>query len=404
MAEVVIAGGGLAAASTAESLREQGFDGSIEIITTENHLPYDRPPLSKEFLAGDMAAEDLTLHDQAWYDERSITVRQGVSVTGVDASSRSVTLSDGESVDYSTLVLATGSEPRRLDLEGASLSGVLTLRSYEDSVALKEKLGSADGTDLVVVGGGWIGLEVGAHFRTAGATVTVLEAGEQPLKGALGATMGEWFANFHRKHGVDVRTGAKVDGFTGAGGSVTGVRLAGGETVPADLVLVGVGATPRVELAEDAGVEVDNGVIVDEHGRTSDEHIYATGDIANYPDPVLGRLRVEHWAQALNHPKAVAAAIAGQSEPYDKAPFFYSDQFDLGMEYAGHGAAEDELVVRGSLDDAEYIAFWVRDGHVTAGMNVNVWDVTDEIQRLIRDRVAVDERLADPKVALTDLR
>lgn len=408
MADVVIAGGGLGAASTAESLREQGFEGSIVIVAAEDHLPYDRPPLSKEFLGGEMSAEDLTLHDQAWYDDKQITVRRGVSVTGVDAAARTVTLRGDseqvESLDYSTLVLATGSEPRRLELPGADLDGILSLRSVEDSVTIKDKLAGADGTSLVVVGGGWIGLEVGAHFRTAGAKVTVLEAGDQPLQGALGPKLGEWFAEFHRDHGVVVRTGAEVAGFVGEDGEVSGVELAGGEVVPADLVLVGVGAAPRIALAEDAGVAVDNGIVVDEFGRTSDEHIYATGDIANYPDAVLGRLRVEHWAQALNHPKAVAAGIVGKDEPYDKAPFFYSDQFDLGMEYAGHAAPDDELVVRGSLDDGEYIAFWVREGHVTAGMNVNVWDVTDEIQRLIQQRVEVDERLADPKVPLDELR
>lgn len=406
MADVVIAGGGLGAASTAESLREQGFQGSIVIVAAEDHLPYDRPPLSKEFLGGEMSAEDLTLHDQAWYDEKSITVRRGVTVTGVDAEARTVTLGgagDGESMGYSTLVLATGSEPRRLDLDGADLDGILSLRSVEDSITIKEQLASAKGRNLVVIGGGWIGLEVGAHFRTAGAGVTVLEAGDQPLQGALGAKLGEWFANFHRDHGVDVRTGAKVAGFVGEAGKVNGVELAGGEVVPADLVLVGVGAAPRTDLAESAGVEVDNGVVVDQFGRSSDKNIYATGDIANYPDAVLGRLRVEHWAQALNHPKAVAAAIAGKDEPYDKAPFFYSDQFDLGMEYAGHAGPDDEVVIRGSLNEGEYIAFWVRDGKVTAGMNVNVWDVNEDIQRLIQQQVTVDERLADPKVPLGEL-
>lgn len=404
MAEVVIVGGGLAAASTAESLREQGFVGDIVMVSGEARLPYDRPPLSKEFLKDDMPADDLQLHTQHWYDEQKITVLQGVTATGIDTTAQTVTTDDGQTLEYRKLVLATGSEPRRLTLDGADLDNVVTLRTFEESVALKEALSRAEGMNVAVVGGGWIGLEVGSAFRAAGATVTVLETQEQPLLAALGSTMGSWFADFHRGHGVDVRTSTTVQGFKKVDDRTVGAVLLGdGSEVPADLVLVGIGADPRVELAEQAGLEVDNGVVVDEHGRSSNPDVFATGDIASYPDPVLGRLRVEHWAQALNHPKAVASAIAGKNEPYDKAPFFYSDQFELGMEYAGHASPGDELVIRGSTDKVEFIAFWVREGHVTAGMNVNIWDVNEDIQKLIQDKVTVDERLTDPKIPLTKL-
>ncbi|MDN5726963.1 MAG: NAD(P)/FAD-dependent oxidoreductase, partial [Propionibacteriales bacterium] len=308
MGRVVIVGGGLAGASTAEALREDGYDGEVVLLAAEPHLPYDRPPLSKGFLKGETALDEVTLHDQQWYDDQQITVRTGVQVTGITTSAREVTLEGGERIGYDTLVLATGSEPRRLTLPGAELDGVLTLRRLEDSERLKDELARAEGRRLVLIGGGWIGLEVGSAFRDAGAEVTVLEHAEQPLLAALGPVMGAYFADLHRRHGTDVRTGATVRSIKAGSNptSVGSVVLGDGTEVPADLVLVGVGATPRTELAETAGLEVDNGIVVDAQGRTSDPTVFATGDIANFPDPVFGRIRIEHWAHALNHPKAVA--------------------------------------------------------------------------------------------------
>jgi len=406
MSGVVIVGGGLAGARTAEALREVGYGGDIVILAGERHLPYDRPPLSKGYLKGETGLDEVQLHDQHWYDEHKITVQQGVQVTEIALSDHLVLTDTGQHLGYEQLVLATGSSPRHLDLPGADLDGVVYLRTVEDSNRLKELLAAAGSLRLAVIGGGWIGLEAASAFADAGAQVTVLEAQEQPLQNALGVEMGAFFATLHRDHGVDLRTQVGVAGLTPADGGrrVGSVELTDGTSVPADLVLVGIGAAPNVDLARNAGLTVDNGVVVDGQGRTSDPDVFATGDIASYPDPVLGRLRVEHWANALNHPPSVAQAITGGSAAYDKLPFFYSDQYDLGLEYAGRGGPSDALVVRGDLAAREFVAFWLRGGRLTAGMNVNVWDVTDDIQRLISAQTPVDPaRLADPSVPLDQL-
>lgn len=403
MAGVIIVGGGLAGARTAETLRESGYSGDITILAGESHLPYDRPPLSKGYLKGEAALDEVELHDQAWYDEHKIAVKQGTSVTEILPAEHQISIDSGERLDYEQLVLATGSSPRQLDLPGANLKGVMYLRTIEDSDALKSALSDAGSRQLVVIGGGWIGLEVASAFADAGAKVTVLESGEQPLQNALGSDMGAFFAKLHRSHGVDLRTEVAVESIESDddGAAVGSVKLTDGTKIAANLVLVGIGAAPNVEFARAAGLTVDNGVVVDKHGRTSEPDIFATGDIANYPDRVLGRLRVEHQTTAITHPLAVAQAITGESDGYDERPFFYSDQYDLGLEYTGRGAPDDQLVIRGDQDKAEFIAFWVRDNKLTAGMNVNVWDVSEQIAELISNEMTVDPaKLADPEVPL----
>ena len=405
--QVVIVGGGLAGAGTAVALRDQGFTGSIVVFAAENHVPYDRPPLSKAYLKGEAVASEGEIKPPGWYAAHDVDLRLGTAVTAVEREAHQVVSTDGGRTAYDKLVLATGSSPRRVDLPGHDLGGVLALRTIEDSDALRAGIGT--GARIVIIGAGWIGLEVASAARDAGASVTVLESAEQPLA-VMGETIGRFFATLHRAHGVDLRLGVQVASIEAAEGSrkVGSVTLADGTSIPADLVLVGIGATPNTDLAVTAGLDVDNGILVDAQGRSSDPDVFAVGDVANAETPSFGeRLRVEHWANALDRPASVARGVLGREGGFDQLPFFYSDQYDLGLEYSGHASPTDELVVRGDLDSGEFIAFWL-DGAtdvVRAGMNVNVWDVQDDIQELISSKVAVDRaKLADPDVPLTSAK
>ena len=398
----VVVGGGLAGAKSVEALREKGFEGRVVLLGAETHLPYERPPLSKDYLRSGEKLEDAFVHDEQWYAAHDIDVRTGTEVTAIERDAHEVVTSSGERVHYDRLLLATGSSPRHLSMTGVDLDGVLSLRTIEDSDAIRATFG--EGHSLVLIGGGWIGLEVAAAAREAGTEVVVLEALELPLVRVLGTRVAQVFADLHREHGVDLRTEVKVESIDGTG-SVSGVRLADGTVLPADAVVVGIGASPNVALAEAAGLAVDNGVTADAVGRASDPDIFAVGDVANVEHPLLGqRVRVEHWANALNQPQVVVAAMLDQDGPQPELPYFYTDQYDLGMEYLGLGGPDDDVVVRGDLEKREFIAFWTREGRVVAGMNANVWDVTDDIKSLILSKAAVDPaRLADPAVPLAEL-
>jgi 3-phenylpropionate/trans-cinnamate dioxygenase ferredoxin reductase component len=400
----VIVGASLAGAKAAETLRAEGFDGRLVMIGAESERPYERPPLSKDYLLGKAERDTIYVHPARWYAEHEVDLRLGVAATGLDTAGHEVTLADGSRVGYTKLLLATGSSPRRLPAPGADLHGVLYLRSVQDSDRLKAAFGAA--SRVAVVGGGWIGLETAAAARSAGAEVTVLEAAELPLLRVLGREVAEVFASLHRDHGVDVRTGVQVAEITGAG-RADGVLLGDGSRVAADVVVVGVGITPNTQLAAQAGVKVENGIMVDERLRSSDPDIYAAGDVACAFHPLLGRhIRVEHWANALNQPLIAARAMLGQDVVYDRVPYFYTDQFDLGMEYSGHvdPGGYDRVVFRGDVPGREFLAFWVGDGRVLAGMNVNIWDVNDKIAALVRAGQPVDPaRLADPDVPLEAL-
>jgi 3-phenylpropionate/trans-cinnamate dioxygenase ferredoxin reductase subunit len=398
----VVVGGGLAGAKTAEALRERGFEGRIILFAGEPHLPYERPPLSKDYLKTGDKLEDVFVHDEDWYAAHDVEVRTASTVAGIDRDAKEVVTDSGERTAYNRLVVATGSSPRRLSIPGADLEGVFTLRTIEDSQAIRAAL--APGRRIVFVGGGWIGLEVASAAREAGAEVTVLESLDLPLVRVLGPQVAQVFADLHREHGVDLRTGVSVEALEGET-TVTGVRLGDGSVVPADAVVVGIGAAPNVELAEAAGLAVDNGITADAVGRTSDPDIFAVGDVANVEHPFLGqRIRVEHWANALNQPQLVAAAVLDQDGPDAELPYFFTDQYDLGMEYHGLGSPDDEVVVRGDLASREFVAFWVRDGRVKAGMNVNVWDVGDAIKALIRSSNGVKpDQLADSDIPLETL-
>ena len=402
----LIVGASLGGAKAAEALRAAGYDGRVVLLGAESELPYERPPLSKGYLQGKAERETIYVHPREWYDDADIDLRLGVTVTGIDRAAHEVVLTDGSRIGYTKLLLTTGSSPRQLQLPGADLDGVLYLRSAGDSDRIKALLARAG--RIAVIGAGWIGLEVTAAAREAGVAVTVLEAAELPLLRVLGSEVASVFAALHAEHGVDLRFGVQITEITGSDGRADGVRLSDGSLIPVDAVIVGIGITPNTELAAAAGLDVDNGIRVDAQLRSSDPDIYAAGDVASAFHPLLGKyIRVEHWANALNQPQAAARAMAGEDVSYDRVPYFFTDQYDLGMEYSGYVEPDgyDEVVFRGDVDRREFVAFWLGNGgRVLAGMNVNVWDVNDAIQALVRAGQPVDKAaLADPETPLESL-
>ncbi|MDO0932928.1 FAD/NAD(P)-binding oxidoreductase [Streptomyces sp. DG2A-72] len=411
----VIVGGGLAGAKAAETLRAEGFHGRVILICDERDHPYERPPLSKGYLLGKEERDSVFVHEPAWYARNDIELHLGQTVDAIDRTAKTVRFGeDGTVVRYDRLLLATGAEPRRLDIPGTDLAGVHHLRRLAHAERLKGVLTSLgrDNGHLVIAGAGWIGLEVAAAAREYGAEVTVVEPEPTPLHGVLGPELGTLFAELHREHGVRFHFGARLTEITGQDGMVLAARTDDGEEHPAHDVLAAIGAAPRVALAESAGLDIaerayGGGVLVDEQLRTSDPDIYAAGDVAAFPHALFGtRVRVEHWANALNGGPAAARAMLGRDVTYDRVPYFFSDQYDLGMEYSGWAppGTYDEVVIRGDAGKREFIAFWVKEHRVLAGMNVNVWDVTDPIQQLIRSSARVDtEALADPHVPLENL-
>ncbi|MFH8340673.1 NAD(P)/FAD-dependent oxidoreductase [Streptomyces sp. AM6-12] len=411
----VIVGGGLAGAKAAETLRAEGFTGRVILICDERDHPYERPPLSKGFLLGKAERDSVFVHEPAWYARNDIELHLGQTVDHIDRPAKTVRYGDdGTLVRYDKLLLVTGAEPRRLDIPGTGLAGVHHLRRLAHAERLKGVLAALgrDNGHLVIAGAGWIGLEVAAAAREYGAEVTVIEPEPTPLAAALGPELGNVFAQLHSGHGVRFHFGRRLTEIIGQDGMVLAVRTDDGEEHPAHDVLAAIGAVPRVALAEAAGLEIADrahggGIVVDERLRTSDPDIYAAGDVAAFPLELFGtRVRVEHWANALNGGPAAARSMLGQDAVYDRVPYFFTDQYDLGMEYSGWAppGSYDQVVIRGDMGKREFIAFWVREGRVLAGMNVNVWNVTEHIQRLIRSRSRVDtDALADPHVPLERL-
>jgi 3-phenylpropionate/trans-cinnamate dioxygenase ferredoxin reductase component len=394
----VIVGAALAGAKAAETLREEGFDGRVVLIGNEPDRPYERPPLSKDYLRGESEREAAYVHPASFYEEKDIELRTETIVTAVDLAAREVAIGD-ERLGFDKLLLAPGAEPRRLPVPGAELDGVRYLRSFGDSDALRGAI-EASGR-VAVIGAGWIGAEVAASARQKGLEVCLIEQLDAPLERVLGREVGEIYGAIHRDHGVELLTGTAVEAIEGSGRAER-VRLAGGRVVDCDFVVVGIGVAPRTALADAAGLEVGDGILVDERLRTSHEHVFAAGDAAGAWHPLFEqRLRVEHWHNALEQGPAAARSMLGKDEPYDRIPYFFSDQYDVGMEYAGHATEWDNVVFRGDVDSREFIAFWLKDGRVLAGMNVNVWDVTDDIQALIRSRAQIDpDRLRDTDTPL----
>jgi 3-phenylpropionate/trans-cinnamate dioxygenase ferredoxin reductase subunit len=409
----VVVGASLAGAKAVETLRAEGFTGRLVLVGEDTERPYERPPLSKGYLQGKDPREKAFVHDAHWYVEQDIELVLGARATGLDAKAHTVTLDALAPLKYDKLLLATGSRPRLLDTPGADNLGVRYLRTMRDADALLEAL--RRGGNVVVVGAGWIGLETAAAARGHGASVTVVEMDSAPLRRVLGNELAALFADLHRANGVEFRFGSGVREFGGLAGRLTNVVLDDGTEIPADVAIVGVGITPVTDLAEAAGLEVDNGVVTDASLRTSDPDIYACGDVANSHNPLFDRrIRVEHWSNALNGGKAAALSMLGREVVYDRVPYFFTDQYDLGMEYSGYVGPDgyERVVFRGdpALVDGktpEYVAFWTAGGRVLAGMNVNVWDVNEDVQKLVRAGcagTAVDlDRLADPNVPLSDL-
>ena len=395
----VITGAALAGAKAAEALREEGFDGRIVLIGDEPEQPYERPPLSKDYLRGEVPRESAQVHPESFYDDNSIELRTSATVERIDVDARQVVLSGGEEIAWDRLLLATGARPRRLSVPGADLDGLYYLRELRDADALAARL--REGGRAVVIGGGWIGAEVAASARQLGVEVTLVEMASLPLERVLGAELGRFYAGVHRDHGVELLTGVGVERFEGTG-RVERVALSDGRAIDCDFVVAGIGVTPRTELADAAGIATDDGISVSERLETSASGVFACGDVANALHPFYGRrLRVEHWANALNQPATAARAMLGKPAAYERLPYFYSDQYDVGMEYTGYAARWDEVVFRGDPDSREFIAFWLDDGRVVAGMNVNVWDVVDSIEALIRTRRPVDAaKLRDVDVPL----
>jgi 3-phenylpropionate/trans-cinnamate dioxygenase ferredoxin reductase component len=398
----VIVGASLAGAKAAETLRAEGFEGRVVLIGAEHERPYERPPLSKEYVRGEVGREKVYVHDDGYYAEHDIELLLGRTAVSLDTVIGQVALDDGSRLRYDRLLLTTGAEPRRLSIPGEALDGVLYLRSVEDSDVLRERLDR--GGSVVVVGAGWIGAEVAASARQRGLEVTVVEPSSVPLERVLGAELGAVYRDIHADHGVRMLLGTGVEAFAGAT-AVERVRISDGRELDCDFVVVGVGVQPRTALAVQGGLYVDDGIVVDEFLQTSAPGVFAAGDVAmtDYPSDAR-RIRVEHWANALHQGPVAARNMLGRSEVYDRVPYFFSDQYDVGMEYAGFARTWDRVVLRGDPASREFIAFWLVGDRVVAGMNVNVWDVTEHIQQLIRARAPVDDRrLADPEVPLEDL-
>lgn len=407
---MVIIGASLAGAKAAQALREEGWDGPIELIGNELDLPYERPPLSKGYLQGKEPRDKAFVHDGAWYVENQIGLRLGRTAAAFDRKQHVVHLDDGTEVPYAKLLLTTGSTPKHLPIPGGDAPNLSYFRTLEDSERTRAQL--IPGSRLVIIGAGWIGLEVAAAAREQDVEVTVLEAAAQPLLRALGPDVGALFAHLHRTHGVDLRLNTNVDSFTleeKDGVEVASrVRLTDGTEIEADHFLIAVGISPNTKLAEAAGLEVNDGIVVDQTLRTADPDVFAAGDVARAWHPFYEQpIRVEHWANALNQPKVAAASMLGADQEYTRLPYFFSDQYDLGMEFVGHVPHEgyDQVVFRGDPDSGTYVAFWLSaDRRVLAGMNVNVWDVVDEVRALILGRAEIDvARLKDPGVPLAEV-
>ncbi len=392
-----IVGGGLAGVNAASELRRRGYDGDITLIGAEPHPPYDRPPLSKGLLLGKETPESTTVYSEEWFAEHDVDLRTGAPVTGLDTRARTL-VTGGETVRYDELLIATGSQPRHLAMADESGADVVYLRTLEDSARVARHLTGS----VVIVGAGWIGLEVAAAVREAGGRVTVVEMLPWPLHNVLGDEVAPMFAALHRAHGVDLRLGASVAAISHEGGR-TSVRLGDGDVLHPDMVLVGIGAAADDALAAQAGVPTDRGVLADARLATAVPHVFAAGDVAVHDHPVYGRLRVEHWDTAIKQGRHAARSMMGGVEPYAEHPYFFSDQYDVGMEYVGHVAAADAeaVVVRGDPDAFRMTALWIAGGVVAAGMHANDWDATALIRPLL-GRPATDA-VRDPGVPLADL-
>ena len=398
---VVIIGGGQAGGQAALSLRQNGFEGTITIVGDERYLPYERPPLSKSFLAGEVTEERMFMRPAAFYAEKHISLLQNITVTRIDRAARRVYFENGESLVYTKLVLSTGGRVRKMTCPGADLPGVHYLRNIDDVLAFRDRL--TLGAKLVIVGGGYIGLEVAAVAVKRGCNVTVLEMLPLVLNRVVAPEMSHFYTDVHRAAGVDIRASTAVTAFEG-NGKVERV-ICGNKVFEADVVIVGIGIVPNVELATAAGLAADNGIVVDDCTRTGDPNIFAAGDCTNHPNDIIGgRLRLESVPNALAQGKAAAHAIVGNPQAVTEVPWFWSDQYDLKLQMTGLSKPGDRVVIRGDMAVRKFSACYLRDGVFVACQAVNMAKDFLQSKKLIASRVRPDlQRLANPDIALKDL-
>ena len=399
---MVVIGAGQAGGWAAKTLRDEGYAGTVTVIGEEPYPPYERPPLSKEVLLGEKPAESSYLWPDGSFGEWDVDLRTGVEATAIDRTRKTVALAGGGTIAYDKLLIATGGRVRRLPLPGAELEGVHYLRGIDDSAAIRADLG--EGARLVVIGGGWIGLEVAAAARTLGAEVTVVEALDMLCARALAPDMAAYLLEVHRGRGVDVRLGTTIETLAG-NGRVSGARLAGGEVLAATAVVIGIGIVPNVELADAAGLEVENGIRVDASCRSSDPDIFAAGDVTNHPNDLLGRnIRLESWENAQNQGIAAGKAMLGGETPYCEIPWFWSDQYDVNIQLVGLPAGFDETVVRGEREAGQFVEFYMKGGRIDGAAAINNPRDIRLAKRLMQAEKIVDPAtLADPAVKLQAL-
>ena len=400
---IVIVGAGQAGGQTAVSLRLMGHKGPIVLIGDEAHVPYERPPLSKAFLAGDVGHERLYLKKPTYYGDHDIELRLNTRVTAIDRAAKTVTLGSGENLTYDKLVLAMGSRVRRLDVPGGDLPGIHYLRTLADVEEIKASLKQS--ARAAIVGGGYIGLEVAAVLTKLGASPVVIEVMDQVMARAMAPKVASFFEQVHRSHGVDIRLKTGVTGFeAGSDGRVAAAITNSGEKIPADLVIIGIGILPEAELAAEAGLTVENGIAVDEYGRTEDPSVFAAGDCTNHPNALLDRrLRLESVQNAVSQGKTVATAIIGKPAPYAEVPWFWSDQFDLKLQIVGLSDPTDEVVIRGSVEECKFSACYLRNGIFVAINCINTLRDFNAAKKLIAAHARPDPvTLADPDIALKE--
>ncbi|MGH9075482.1 MAG: NAD(P)/FAD-dependent oxidoreductase, partial [Acidimicrobiales bacterium] len=399
---LVIVGAGLAGAKAAQALRREGFDGRVVLVGEEDVRPYDRPPLSKAYLRGDVELPRVALHKAGFYEAKGIELLTSTRAVALDVAAREVELSNRERLGYDGLLLATGARPRRLSLPGAELAGVCYLRGIHDAEHLRGAIGP--GTQVVVIGAGWIGCEVAASARALGAEVALVDVVAQPLERVLGPEVGAIYSRLHASHGVSLHMGVGVESLRGAG-SVEAVCLTDGTVLGAEVVVVGVGVAPAVELAAAAGLDVANGIVVDQNLATSAPGVWAAGDVASAFHPLYRtHVRLEHWAAACRQGPVAARNMLGAKQAYDSIGYFWSDQYDLAMEYSGYAPTWEEVVVRAEPAGGGFVAFWLSAGRVAAGMSANVEGAATHVETLVGARAVVDPvRLADSGVGLAEV-
>lgn len=395
MERCLVVGASHAASQFVVALRQQGWTGDIVLIGDEPHLPYHRPPLSKTFLAEDKSIEDILIRPQAAYEKAEVTTVLGRRVVSIDAANHSVTLDDGSTLEGSHIVLATGGHARRLPLPGVDLPGVHVLRNAHDVQQIKTR--ARAGANATIIGGGYIGLETAASLRKLGLSVTLLEAQDRVLERVTGPELSNFYQRLHREEGVNIITSARVQAIEGDS-EVQAVSLEGSDPLPSDLVIMGVGISPATELAEAAGLKVENGVVVNEFAQTSADNVYAIGDCTQHYNPIYDRwIRLESIQNATDQAKTAAAAIAGKPAPYSALPWFWSDQYDIKLQIAGLSQGFDEIVIRGDLSEGRsFAAFYLADGKLLACDAVN-----RPVEFMVSKKLLLEKRAVDPS-ALAD--